>query len=95
VGANARQVTLVGTGEAFKEQCRNGRLQHGIAKELEALVVLGAGAAMRQRTLQQGRVGEVQTQSLLKSRETRIDHRDGDPVAGQLDRPSPEYLISR
>jgi hypothetical protein len=50
---------------------------------------------MRERPLEQGRVGEVQTQALLKCRQTRIDHRGGDPEAGQLDRPSPEYLISR
>jgi hypothetical protein len=66
VRAHARQVAFVGAGKARVEQCRDCGLQHGVAEEFEALVVLGAGAAVRQRAQQQARVGEPMAQALLQ-----------------------------
>ena len=37
-------------GEAVVEQARHREVQHGIAEEFEALVVVGAVAAVRQRS---------------------------------------------
>ena len=73
--------------------CNDGK--NRVSKKLQALVVLRSGAAVRQRALEQRRIGEGKPESLLQCRQTRIDHRGGVPEAGQLDRPSPEYLISR
>ena len=59
LGTCLGQRTLVGLGQALKEQMRQGELQHGVAEEFEALVVrVGAlvfvtNAAVRERKLQQ------------------------------------------
>ena len=55
VGAHAGQVAFVGAGEALEQQAGDGQAQDGVAEELEALVVVGAEAAVRQRALQQRR----------------------------------------
>jgi hypothetical protein len=66
VRAHARQVAFVRAAEALVEQRRDGGLQHGVTEKLEALVVLGAGAAVGQRTCEQRAVGEAVPQTLLQ-----------------------------
>jgi hypothetical protein len=67
---------------------RNSGLQHRIAQKFEALVVVGTGAAVRQRTRQQRRLQEAITQPLLQCFEPAVDHH-------YCERPSPRYLMSR
>ena len=57
VGADAGQVALVGIAEAVEQQARDDQAQDRVAEELEALVVVGAEAAVGERPFQQGRVG--------------------------------------
>jgi hypothetical protein len=53
VGADAGQVAFVGARETLVQQAGDRQAQHRIAQELEALVVVGAAAAVRERTRQQ------------------------------------------
>ena len=55
VGAHAREVAFVGVAEAVEQQARDDQAQHGVAEELEPLVVVGAEAAVRERALEQRR----------------------------------------
>ena len=66
MGADAGQIALVGAGEAFVQQAGHGQAQHGIAEELEPLVVVGAEAAVRQRAGQQFGLAEAVTEALLE-----------------------------
>jgi hypothetical protein len=72
VRAHAGEVALVGAGEALVEQSRHRQAQHGIAEELEAFVVLGTEAAMRQGVEHQGGLPEAVAQALLQAVESRI-----------------------
>ena len=68
VGAHAREVAFVGAGEAVEQQPRDGQVQHRVAQELEALVVVGAEAAVRERALEQRALGELVAEPLLDQR---------------------------
>ena len=57
-GAHARQLTLAQLTEAVEQRDRDHAVEDGIAEELEALVVGLAEAAVRERLLQQARVGK-------------------------------------
>ena len=72
VGAHPGQVAFVGAAEAVEQQARDGQAQDGVAEELEALVVVGAEAAVGQRPLQQRRVGEAVADALLQGDEAGI-----------------------
>jgi molecular chaperone DnaK len=72
VGAHAGQVALVGAAEALVQQRRDGQAEHGVAEELQPLVVLRPETAVRQRALQQGRVAEGVTEPLLQGEERRV-----------------------
>ena len=72
VGANTGQVTFVGIAETVEQQARDDQAQDGVAEELEALVVVGAVAAMRQGALHQSRIGEAMTDLLLQCVEAGI-----------------------
>ena len=72
VGANARQVALVGVAEAVEQQARDDQAEDGVAEEFEALVVVGAVAAMGERSFQERRVGEAVTDALLECVEAGI-----------------------
>jgi hypothetical protein len=75
VGADARQVTLVGAREALVQQAGHRQVEHGVAEEFEALVVLGAAAAVGERTQQQARLLEPMTEPLLQGVESGIHQR--------------------
>ena len=77
VGAHAREVALVGAGEAVEQQPRDGQVQHRVAQELEALVVVGAEAAVREGALEQRALGELVAEPLLDQRRPRAGV-DGD-----------------
>ena len=81
VGAHAGQVALVGVAEALEQQARDDQAQDRVAEELEALVVVGAEAAVGQRAFQQGRVAEPVADALLQCYETGIHAMKGRPVA--------------
>jgi hypothetical protein len=89
VGAHAREVAFVAVGQAFVEQARDRQAQHGIAQEFQPLVVLGAPAAVRERTPQQLGPREGVAQALLQGLQRRCEPRID---AAYLDRPS--YLMS-
>ena len=72
VGAHARQVAFVGIAEALEQQARDDQAEDGVAEKLEALVVVGAVAAVGQRALQQGRIAEPVTDALLQCDESGI-----------------------
>jgi pyrroline-5-carboxylate reductase len=72
MGAHAGQVAFVGAGKSLVEQGRNGGLQHRVAEKLEALVVVGTGAAMGQRSAQQARLQEAVAQALLQRVKTCV-----------------------
>ena len=61
--ARARQLAFVGVREALVERERDDAIQDRVADELEALVVMRAMAAMRQRLREQVRRAEVVAQS--------------------------------
>ena len=84
-----RQVTLVGTGEALEQQAGDHQAQHRVAEKFEPLVVVGAEAAVRQRTGQQERIVEAMADAPLQCLETGVHH----GREAYFDRPS--YLISR
>ena len=90
VGPHAGQVAFVRTGEALEQQARDGQAEHRVAEELEALVVIGAEAAMGQRAGQQPGLREAVAEPLLQLIEKRIH-----PGRAQLERECPRYLISR
>ena len=54
----AAQVALVGVRVLAKQQHRDGEVEHRVAEELEPLVVALAGAAVRERRVEQRRVAE-------------------------------------
>jgi hypothetical protein len=66
VGANTGEVTLVRAGEALEQQAGYRQAEHGIAEEFEALVVIGAEAAVRQRARQQRRLPEAVADAALE-----------------------------
>jgi hypothetical protein len=72
VRAHTRQVAFVGARESLVQERRHGRLQHGVAEELEAFVVIGTGTAVRQGALQQRRLLESVAEALLQRTETSI-----------------------
>ena len=63
---------LVRIAEAIEQQARDDETEHGVAEELEALVVVGAIAAMRESPLHQRRVGEAMADLALQCVETGI-----------------------
>jgi hypothetical protein len=65
-GAQARQVALGAVAQGLVQHVGHAQPQHRVAQELQALVVVGRMAAVRQRALQQGRVGEAMVQALLQ-----------------------------
>ena len=72
VGADPGQVALVGIAEAVEQQAGDGQAEHGVAEELETLVVVGAEAAVGQGPLQEAGVGEAVADALLQDDETGI-----------------------
>ena len=56
--AHPRQLALPQFTEAAEQRDRNHAVKNGVAEELEALVVGLAEAAVRERLLQQARVGK-------------------------------------
>ena len=72
VRTDARQVAFVGAREALVQQAGDGQTQHGVAQELEPLVVVGAAAAVRERARQQPRLAEDMAQPLLQGVESRV-----------------------
>jgi hypothetical protein len=53
VGAHAGEVTFRQLAQPLKQQVGHRQVEDGIAQELQALVVIGRKAAVRQRTQQQ------------------------------------------
>ena len=72
MGANAGQVALVGAAEAVEQQARDDQAQDRVAEEFEALVVVGAEAAVGQRPLQEAGVGKAVSDALLEDDEAGI-----------------------
>jgi hypothetical protein len=68
VGAHAREVAFVGTVEAVEQQPRDGHVQHRVAQEFQALVVVGAEAAVREGALEQRALDELVAEPLLDER---------------------------
>jgi hypothetical protein len=58
VRAHAGQVALRRSRRSARQQAGHRQAQHGIAQEFQPLVVVGAEAAVRQRTLQQARLAK-------------------------------------
>ena len=69
VRAHARQVAFRQMGQALKEQVGHREIEHRVAQELQALVVIRRKAAMGQRTLKESRVTEPHGQSALQGLE--------------------------
>ena len=67
VGAHAREFALGALAQFFVEQTGNGQSQNRIAQKLQALVVIEGKAAVRQRLLQQLRLGKRMLQPLLQN----------------------------
>ena len=61
----------VGTSEAFEQQAGDGQAEHGVAEEFEPFVVIGAEAAVRERTLQQRFALELVAQPALQGLQRR------------------------
>ena len=72
VGADARQIALVGIAEAVEQQARDDEAEDGVAEEFEALVVVGAEAAVREGPFQERRVAEAVADALLQGDEAGI-----------------------
>ncbi len=72
VRPHAGQVALVGAGEPLVEQGGDGSLEDGVAEEFEALVVVRAEAAVRERAGQQAGLGEAVAEPLLEGVESGI-----------------------
>ena len=53
------------------EQPRDGQIQDRIAQKLDALIMVGRKAAVRQRLLEQLRVGEIMLQARLQCQQAR------------------------
>src|SRR5262249_27401127 len=67
----ARELALRELRETRVEHVGDGTAEHAIAQELEALVVLGAAAAVRQRLLDKARIVEPVAQPFLERRGPR------------------------
>jgi len=76
VGADAGEVAFGRIGVPLEEQIRHGEVEHGVTEELQALVVVGAEAAVRQRAAQQRGVGEAVAQAALKRVESGVHGRE-------------------
>jgi hypothetical protein len=93
VGAHAREIALVGAGEAVEQQPRDGQVQHGVAKELEPLVVVGAKLRCVRARSSSARLREHVAQALLddhrradgRRRDLLVRHRS--PLRGRCPRP--------
>ena len=72
MGAHPRQVALVGAAEALEQQARDDQAEDGVAEEFEALVVVGAEAAMGEGPFQERRVVEPVADALLQGVEAGI-----------------------
>ena len=72
VGAHAREVAFVGAAEALEQEARDRQVEHRVAEELEALVVVGAEAAVRERAVQQRLFREAVAEALLQGVEAGI-----------------------
>ena len=72
VGANARQVALVRIAQPLEQEARNDQAQDGVAEEFEALVVVGAEAAVREGPFEQRRIAEAVADALLQGVEAGI-----------------------
>ena len=90
VRAHAREVAFVAAREALEQQAGDRQVQHRVAQELEALVVVGAMAAVRQRALHQRRAGKAVAQALLQGFQAGVA---GEVHGHYFERPS--YFSSR
>lgn len=66
VGTHARQITFGQLTQALEQKTGDGQTQHRVSQKLQTLVVVCREAAVRQRTLQQGRILECVLQRLLQ-----------------------------
>ena len=70
VGTHTRQIAFVRAGEAIEQQARDREAQYRVAEEFEALVVVGAVAAVPQCTLEQRFVGKAVAEARLQCGES-------------------------
>ena len=66
IGTHAREVTLWQFAQFFVEQMGHRQIEHRVAQELQAFVVVCAEAAMRERLLQQRQLAKAITQAFLQ-----------------------------
>jgi hypothetical protein len=90
VGPHARQVALGQGRQADVQQVRNRQVQHRVAEKLQALVVVGRKAAVRERELEQPRVGEGVLETRLQRDEAAVHL-----FERRVQRDSPLYLRVR
>jgi hypothetical protein len=68
---HAGKVALGQGAQLLIEQPCDSQVQDGIAQKLDALVMIGRKTAVRQRLLEQFRVGKIMLQALLQCQQTR------------------------
>ena len=66
IGAHARQVAFGLVVQLFVQPVRHRQVQHRVAQKFKPLVVVGRKAAVRDRALQQRRIGKEVAQALLQ-----------------------------
>lgn len=72
IGTNTREVTFRQTGELYIQKMCYRQVQHRVTQKFEALVVVGRKAAMRERELQQPRVGKGVLETRLQRRKASV-----------------------
>ncbi len=90
VGPHARQVAFGQSRQAHVEQVRDRQVQHRVAEKFQALVVVGREAAMRERELQQPRIGEGVLEARLQRDEAALHL-----LGARVQRDWPWYLSSQ